>query len=101
MFKLKARDKWNLVPYLTEEEKKTLSDKEVYLLNPDTKLNACNLDTLWSLFHATDDQVYPARVYAVSQDENQHVIVKKTANWSYQSHVKGGMVPAVSEEKQS
>lgn len=96
MFKLKARDKWNLSPALTEEEKKTLSKKESFLLNLENKLCGCDLDTLWSLFYATGDQVYPDRVYSVSQDKNQHMAVKRAANWSYQSHIEKGLVSKLS-----
>ncbi len=91
-FKLKARSTWNLEPALTDEDLEILNSKEKYLLNPDSKLNACDLDTLWSLFYATGDQVYPDRVYKVSQDENQHLLVKIAAIGSYNSHREKGVL---------
>lgn len=91
-FKLKVRSKWNLEPALSGEDLEILNSKEKYLLNPDSKLNACDLDTLWSLFYATGDQVYPDRVYKVSQDKSQHPLVAIAAIGSYNSHREKGVL---------
>ncbi len=90
IFKLKVRVTWNIEPTLTNNELEILKQKEEYLLNPDHKLDGCDLDTLWSLFYATGDKVYPDRVYAVSQDSSQYFAVVSAAKCSYKSHKENG-----------
>jgi len=60
------------------------------LMNQGRTMAASDLDLLWIIFHATGIEELPRRVMEVFLDEKQHMAVRTSALWSYNSHVDQG-----------
>jgi len=92
MFKLKARERWSLLPAVKDSEKRELDQLETRLLHPENQLTAKDLDTLWALFYATGSNLYPDRIKSVFDGKEIATPVQKAALWSYTSHVMKGLL---------
>ena len=64
------------------------------LMKPTNLLSASDLDSLWCLYYATGDTIYPNRIRGIAFSNDQHILVRSAAIWSYNSHVNQKMLDA-------
>ena len=55
-------------------------------------LSTNDLDVLWALYYATGDVQFPNRIKAVMNNGLQHTLIRGAASWSYDSHVRQGLL---------
>lgn len=79
---------------LTKEERDEFNTEVARLLTSE-KLTSKDLDKMWSLYYATGDRKFPCRIKIIAEgtdNTSQHQLVRDAANWSYNSHVKQGLL---------
>ncbi len=77
---------------ISEEESLDYNLEVDRLLDLRNALCARDLDILWTLYYATGDLQFTNRIKAVMNNDLQHELVRGSAKWSYDSHVKQGML---------
>lgn len=76
---------------LNDDEKREYN-AEIQRLLTSEKVAPGDLDEMWALYYATGDMCFPHRIENVIVDENQDLIVREAAKWSYSSHQKQGFL---------